>query len=80
MVVDSNYKFHSVLVDPGNGKVLAFNLNPMYNMLMNGRMGMGIMGGGGIGMKAKMMGPHGLEMGVKHRGAIMRPGIVMARP
>lgn len=76
-VVDNNYNFHHVLVDPGNGKVLALSQIPQQHLLMNGRMG--IMGGAGMGMKAHMVGPHGLGIVVQHRGVIMRPGM-MARP
>lgn len=58
LVVDSNNNFHSVLVDPGNGKVLAFSQIPQQHLLMNDGMGIGTMygGGGGMGMKAHMMG------------------------
>jgi hypothetical protein len=70
-VVDNNYNFHHVLVDPGNGKVLALSQIPKQHLLMNGRMGMG--------MKAHVIGPHGLGIVVQHRGVIMRPGM-MARP
>lgn len=81
LVVDSNNNFHSVLLDPGNGKVLAFSQIPQQHLLMNDGMGMGMMfgGGGGMGMKAHMMGPHGPGIGVMHHGVIMRPGM-MARP
>ena len=73
LVVDSNNNFHSVLVDPGNGKVLSFTLIPQQHLLMNGGMGMGMMfGGGGMGMKAHMIGPHlGMGAGIKHRPGMM---------
>ena len=70
--MDSNYKFHYVVVDPGNGKVLAFSLVSTYNLLLNG----GIMGGGGMGMKAHIMGHHGLGIAVMHRSIITRPGMI----
>ena len=78
LVADSNNNFHNVLVDPGNGKVLAFGLIPQQHLLMNGGIGF-MMGGSGMGMKGKMMGPHGLGIGVKNRGVIPHPGM-MGRP
>jgi hypothetical protein len=47
LVADINSNIHSVLVDPGNGKVLAFSL------------GMGMFGGigSGMGVKAHVIGP-----------------------
>jgi hypothetical protein len=62
LLVDSNNAFHGVLVDPGNGKVLAST--PISQAAM---MGMGLMMGPGMGL---MMGP---GMGLMQHGT-MGPG------
>jgi uncharacterized membrane protein YkoI len=52
LVVDSNYGFHTVLVDAGNGKVLSSAQLSIANMLMHRGMLMrnGIMSGSGTGI------------------------------
>jgi hypothetical protein len=83
LVVDSNYAFHGVLVDAGNGKVLASTpisrgamMGPGMGMMMGP--GMGMMMGPGMGM---MMGPgmtqHGMMMGpgMTQHGMMMGPGM-----
>jgi hypothetical protein len=44
LVLDSNYGFHGVLVDAGNGKVLASTQMSMAAAMMQSGMGMGMMG------------------------------------
>ena len=46
LVLDSNYGFHGVLVDAGNGKVLASIQMSMAAAMMQSGMGMGMMGPG----------------------------------
>jgi hypothetical protein len=46
LVLDSNYGFHGVLVDAGNGKVLAAIQMSMAAAMMQSGMGMGMMGPG----------------------------------
>ena len=62
LVVDSNNNFHGVLVDAGNGKVLA-----SVQMSMMAMMQMGMMGSG-------MMGP---SMGMMQHGMMQGPGMMM---
>lgn len=51
LVVDSNYGFHTVLVDTGNGKVLSSSQLSIATMMMrNGIMRNGIMTGSGTGI------------------------------
>jgi len=52
LVVDSNYGFHTVLVDAGNGKVLSSAQLPIANMLMHRGMLIrnGMMSGSGTGI------------------------------
>jgi hypothetical protein len=52
LIVDSSNNFHGVLVDPGNGKVIAST--PVYFEAMM-RSGMGMMMGPGIGMMGSGM-------------------------
>jgi hypothetical protein len=65
LVVDSDNNFHGVLVDPGNGKVLASTPIPF------GALGMMMMGGGG------MMGP---GMGMMQHGMMKGPAMMMGHP
>jgi hypothetical protein len=67
LVVDSNNNFHGVLVDAGNGKVLASTQMSMMAMMQSG---MGMMGPG-------MMG-HG--MGMMQPGMMKGPGMMMGHP
>jgi hypothetical protein len=89
LVAEINSNFHSVLVDPGNGKVLAFSQIPQQDLLMDGGMGMGMFGGigSGMGVKAHVIGPHGLGIGAgikhhgivtQHHGIVTQPGMTMA--
>jgi hypothetical protein len=78
LVVDSNNNFHGVLVDAGNGKVLASTQMSMMAMMQSG-MGMmqpGMMGPGMEMMQPGMMGP-GMEM---MQPGMMGPGIMMGHP
>jgi hypothetical protein len=61
LVVDSNNNFHGVLVDAGNGKVLASTQMSMAAMEQSG-MGINLMGPGMGMMQPGMMGP-GMMMG-----------------
>lgn len=81
LVVDPNNNFHGVLVDPGNGKVLASTTISMEAMMRGGMMGMMTgdgMSGYGMGMtqrgmtqgSGKMMAPN-----IQHG-----PGIMMGHP
>ncbi len=67
LVVDSNNNFHGLLIDPGNGKVLASTQMSMAAMMQMGMMGSGMMGPG-IGM----MGP-----GMMQQGIMKGPGMMM---
>jgi uncharacterized membrane protein YkoI len=67
LVVDSNNNFHGVLVDAGNGKVLASTQMSMAAMMQMGMMGPGMMGSG-------MMGP---SMGMMQHGMMQGPGMMM---
>jgi len=69
LVVDSNNNFHGVLVDAGNGKVLASTQMSMAAMEQSG-MGINLMGPG-------MMGP---GMGMMQHGMMKGPGIMMGHP
>ena len=62
LVVDSNYAFHGVLVDAGNGKVLAST--PISQAAM---MGMGMLMGPGM-MQHGMMGPGMMQHGMMGPG------------
>ena len=62
LVVDSNNNFHGVLVDAGNGKVLASTQMSMMAMMQMGMMGSG------------MMGP---SMGMMQHGMMQGPGMMM---
>jgi hypothetical protein len=74
LVVDSNNNFHGVLVDAGNGKVLASTQMSMEAM-MNSGMGINLMGPG-------MMGPGmmGAGMGMMQHGMMKGPGMMMGHP
>jgi uncharacterized membrane protein YkoI len=65
LVVDSDNNFHGLLVDAGNGKVLASTPIPF------GALGMMMMGGGG------MMGP---GMGMMQHGMMKGPAMMMGHP
>ena len=54
LVVDSNNNFHGVLIDAGNGKVLASTQMSMMAMMQMGMMGPGM---GMMGPSMGMMGP-----------------------
>ena len=69
LVVDSNNNFHGVLVDAGNGKVLASTQMSMMAMMQSG-MGVNLMGPG-------MMGP---GMGMMQPGMMKGPGMMMGHP
>ena len=69
LVVDSNNNFHGVLVDAGNGKVLASTQMSMMAMMQSG-MGVNLMGPG-------MMGP---GMGMMQPGMMKSPGMMMGHP
>ena len=64
LVVDSNNNFHGVLVDAGNGKVLASTQMSMMAMMQSG-MGINLMGPG---------------MGTMQPGMIKGPGMMMEHP
>ena len=74
--------FHGVLVDPGNGKVLASTPLPFSALGMmgqgmmggNGMMGQGMMGGNGM-MGQGMMGP-----GMMGGNGMMGPGVMRGHP
>lgn len=81
LVVDPSNNFHGVLVDPGNGKVLAstpISMGAMMGLMMGGGMMGGGMSGYGMGMSqhgmmqgpGKMMAPN-----IQHG-----PGIIMGHP
>jgi len=72
LVVDSNNNFHGVLVDAGNGKVLASIQMSMMAMMQMGMMGSGMMGSGMMG--SGMMGP---SMGMMQHGMMQGPGMMM---
>ena len=67
LVVDSNNDFHGVLVDAGNGKVLASTQMSMMAMMQSG---MGMMGPGMMGTGTGMMQP----------GMMKGPGMMMGHP
>jgi hypothetical protein len=67
LVVDSNNNFHGVLVDAGNGKVLASTQMSMMAMMQSG---MGMMGPGMMGTDTGMMQP----------GMMKGPGMMMGHP
>jgi hypothetical protein len=90
LVIDSNYGFHGVLVDAGNGKVLSSAQMSMAAMMRNGMMmgpSMGMMMGPSMGM---MMGPsmgmmqHGMVkgpgMGMMQHGMVKGPGMIKGHP
>jgi len=67
VVLDSNNNFHGVLVDAGNGKVLASTQLSMGAMMQMGMMGPSMMGSG-------MIGP---SMGMMQHGMMHGPGMMM---
>ena len=85
LVLDSNYGFHGVLVDAGNGKVLGSIQMSMAAMMQMGMMGpgMGMMGPGmgmmgpGMGMMGPGMGMMGPGMGMMGPGMMQGPGMMM---
>src|SRR5439155_2644035 len=82
LVLDSNNNFHGVLVDAGNGKVLASIQMSMAAMMQMGMMspGMGMMGPG-MGMMGPGMGMMGPGMGMMGPGTgMMGPGTGMMGP
>ena len=81
LVVDSNNNFHGVLVDAGNGKVLASTQMSMMAMMQMGMMGPGMgMMGPGMGMMGPGMGMMGPGMAVPIQPGMMGPGMGMMRP
>jgi uncharacterized membrane protein YkoI len=80
LVVDSNNNFHGVLVDAGNGKVLASTQMSMAAMMQSrmGMMGPGMgMMGPGMGMMGPGMGMMGPGMGMMQHGMMKGPGMMM---
>jgi hypothetical protein len=69
LVIDSNYGFHGVLVDAGNGKVLSSAQMSMATMSRSG-----MMMGPSMGM---MMGP---SMGMMQHGMVKGPGMMKGHP
>ena len=69
LVVDSNNNFHGVLVDAGNGKVLASTQMSMMAMMQSG-MGINLMGPG-MGMLGPGMGMMGPSMAVPIQPGMM---------
>lgn len=67
LVVDSSNNFHGVIVDAGNGKVLASTQMSIAGMM---RSGMGMMGSGMMMGSDMMMGP---SMGMVHHGMMSKP-------
>jgi uncharacterized membrane protein YkoI len=81
LIVDSNNNFHGVLVDAGNGKVLASTQMSMMAM-MQGGMGINLMGPGMMQHGMGMMGP-GMGMmgpGMMQHGMMKSPGMMMGHP
>jgi len=75
LVIDSNNNFHGVLVDAGNGKVLASTQMSMAAMMQSG-MGINLMGPSMMGPSMGMMGP---EFMMQH-GMMKGPGMMMGHP
>jgi hypothetical protein len=73
LVVDSNYGFHTVLVDAGNGKVLSSAQLSIANMLMHRGMLMrnGMMSGYGTGITFG----HASNMIGVNKGSSNTPGL-----
>jgi hypothetical protein len=79
LVVDSNNNFHGVLVDAGNGKVLASTQMSMMAMMQSG-MGINLMGPGMMGPGMGMM-QHGMmQHGMMQHGMMKGPGMMMGHP
>jgi uncharacterized membrane protein YkoI len=74
LVVDSNNNFHGVLIDAGNGKVLASTQMSMAAMMQSG-MGINLMGPGMMGPGMGMM-----QHGMMQHGMMKGPGIMMGHP
>ena len=74
LVVDSNNNFHGVLVDAGNGKVLASTQMSMMAMMQSG-MGVNLMGPGMMGPGMGMM-----QHGMMQHGMMKGPGMMMGHP
>ena len=89
LVVDSNNNFHGVLVDAGNGKVLASTQMSMMAMMQSG-MGINLMGpdmgmmGPQLTIQPGMAVPVSRYDGPWHGGAsaagMMGPGMMMGHP
>jgi hypothetical protein len=86
LVVDSNYNFHGVLVDSGNGKVLSSTQVSMAALMRGGMgmigsgMGMGMMGSGmGMGMMGSGMGMGMMGSGM-HQGMMTHYPGMMSKP
>ena len=75
LVVDSNNNFHGVLVDAGNGKVLASTQMSMMAMMQSG---MGMMGPG-MGMMGPSMAVP-IQPGMMNGPGMMGPGMGMMGP
>ena len=75
LVIDSNNNIHGVLVDAGNGKVLASTQMSMAAMMQSG-MGINLMGPSMMGPSMGMMGP---EFMMQH-GMMKGPGMMMGHP
>jgi uncharacterized membrane protein YkoI len=78
LVVDSNNNFHGVLVDAGNGKVLASTQMSMAALEQSGR-GINLMGPGMMGPGTMGPGTMGPGMGMMQPG-MMGPGMMMGHP
>ena len=82
LVVDSNNNFHGVLVDAGNGKVLASTQMSMMAMMQGGMgmMGPGMMGPGMMGPGMMCPGMMCPGMGMMQHGMMKGPGMMMGHP
>jgi len=70
LVIDSNNNFHGVLVDPGNGKVLASTQMSIAGMMHGG---MGMMGPGMGMMNQGMMNQGMMNQGMMNQGIMSKP-------
>src|SRR5207253_3465051 len=75
LVIDSNNNFHGVLVDAGNGKVLASTQMSMA-AIMQSDMGINLMGPGMMGPSMGMMCPEIMMVD----GMMKGPGMMMGHP
>jgi hypothetical protein len=69
LVIDSSNNFHGVIVDPGNGKVLASNPVSFTTL--------GTLMGGGSGMMGPGAGMSGYGPGMMNHGMMKGPGTMM---